>query len=183
MRSNFVTAWQTAPLCLPNLLHSSVSFLIWHQPTERDVSRGTRLFHTSSVTPICESFFDHPASFSFVTCFKEDGPNSSAPQGIAYGNSMVLPCLGMGIGLAPFLAGCKETMLACENFVGPHVWHNRKPSRRMLNSSSTKVAASEGPRRYPPHFVWPFAPRMDLGECNPPLCASVSSISIGTLRV
>ena len=85
---------------------------------------------------------------------------------------MVLPCLGMGIGLALLLAGCKETILACENFVGPHVWHNRKPSRRMLNSSSTKVVASEGPRRYPPHFVWPFAPRMDLGECKAPVCAS-----------
>lgn len=85
---------------------------------------------------------------------------------------MVLPCLGIGIGLAPLLAGFEETIFACENFGGPHVWHNRKPSRRMLKSSSSKVAASEGPRRYPPHFVWPFASRMDLGECKTPLGVS-----------
>jgi hypothetical protein len=24
-----------------------------------------------------------------------------------------------------FLTGCGKTILACENFVGPHVWHNR----------------------------------------------------------
>jgi hypothetical protein len=29
---------------------------------------------------------------------------------------------------------------------------------------SSKAAVSEEARRYEPHFVWPFTPRMDLGE-------------------
>ena len=31
-------------------------------------------------------------------------------------------------------------------------------------SPISKAAASEDARRYQPHFVWPFACRMDLGE-------------------
>ena len=37
---------------------------------------------------------------------------------------------------------------------------------------SSKAAASEEARRYQPHFVWPFARRMDLGERKIPSCAS-----------
>jgi len=37
---------------------------------------------------------------------------------------------------------------------------------------SSKAAASEDPRRYPPHFVGPFAIRMDLGERKSPYSAS-----------
>ncbi len=33
---------------------------------------------------------------------------------------------------------------------------------------SSKAAASEEARRYGPHFVWPFACRMDLGERKNP---------------
>jgi hypothetical protein len=29
---------------------------------------------------------------------------------------------------------------------------------------SNKAATSEEARRYAPHFVWPFTPRIDLGE-------------------
>jgi hypothetical protein len=32
------------------------------------------------------------------------------------------------------------------------------PSRRMLKRPSSKAAASEGPRRYKPHFVWAVRP-------------------------
>jgi hypothetical protein len=39
---------------------------------------------------------------------------------------------------------------------------------------SSKAAASEEARRYGPHFVWPFARRMDLGERISP--ASVSDL-------
>src|SRR5437016_5329214 len=39
-------------------------------------------------------------------------------------------------------------------------------------SSSSKAAASEGPEAYPPHFVGPFAIRMDLGERKSPYSAS-----------
>jgi len=37
---------------------------------------------------------------------------------------------------------------------------------------SGKAAASEEARRYHPHFVWPFARRMDLGERKIPSSAS-----------
>jgi len=35
---------------------------------------------------------------------------------------------------------------------------------RMLKRPSSKAAASKEARRYQPHFVWPFAREMDLGE-------------------
>jgi hypothetical protein len=37
---------------------------------------------------------------------------------------------------------------------------------------SSKAAASEDRRRYPPHFVGPFAHSMDLGERKNPSSAS-----------
>jgi hypothetical protein len=39
---------------------------------------------------------------------------------------------------------------------------------------SSKAVASEEARRYHPHFVWPFARRMDLGEREIP--SSVSEL-------
>jgi hypothetical protein len=41
---------------------------------------------------------------------------------------------------------------------------------------SSKAAASEAARRYGPHFVWPFTPRMGLGE-------RISPTSVSDLRV
>jgi len=41
---------------------------------------------------------------------------------------------------------------------------------------SSKAAASEEARRYVPHFVWPFTPRMGLGE-------RISPTSVSDLRV
>jgi len=40
----------------------------------------------------------------------------------------------------------------------------------------SKAAASEEARRYVPHFVWPFTPRMGLGE-------RISPTSVSDLRV
>jgi hypothetical protein len=36
----------------------------------------------------------------------------------------------------------------------------------------SKTTASEEARRYEPHFVWPFTPRIDLGERISPDSAS-----------
>jgi len=49
-------------------------------------------------------------------------------------------------------------------------WENRLAgySKRL----SSKAAASENRRRYPPHFVGPFADSMDLGERENPSSAS-----------
>ena len=43
-----------------------------------------------------------------------------------------------------------------------------QPRRAKTRRSTGKAAASEDPRRYPPHFVGPFAIRMDLGERKSP---------------
>jgi len=47
-----------------------------------------------------------------------------------------------------------------------------QPRRAKTRRSTGKAAASERPRRYPPHFVGPFAIRMDLGERKSPYSAS-----------
>jgi len=47
-----------------------------------------------------------------------------------------------------------------------------QPRRAETRRSTGKAAASEDPRRYPPHFVGPFAIRMDLGERESPYSAS-----------
>ena len=39
-----------------------------------------------------------------------------------------------------------------------------QPRRAKTRRSTGKAVASEDPRRYPPHFVGPFAHSMDLGE-------------------
>ena len=44
----------------------------------------------------------------------------------------------------------------------------KKPSRRILKSLSSKAAASEDRRRYPPHFVELFPRTVDLGEPKSP---------------
>src|SRR5882672_706999 len=49
-----------------------------------------------------------------------------------------------------------------------------QPRRANTRRSAGKAAASEEARRYKPHFVWPFTPRMDLGERISP--ASVSDL-------
>jgi hypothetical protein len=66
-------------------------------------------------------------------------------------------------------------MLARESFDDLHLWHNgRTVPAGCSKRPSSKAAASEEARRYVPHFVWPFTPRMDLGErINP---ASVSDL-------
>ena len=43
-----------------------------------------------------------------------------------------------------------------------------QPRRAKTRRSTGKAAESEDPRRYPPHFVEPFAIRMDLGERKSP---------------
>ena len=43
---------------------------------------------------------------------------------------------------------------------------------RLLKKAVSKAAASEGPRRYMPHFVGPFARIMNLGEQKNPACIS-----------
>ena len=45
-----------------------------------------------------------------------------------------------------------------------------------MRRSAGKAAASEEARRYVPHFVWPFTPRMGLGE-------RISPTSVSDLRV
>lgn len=50
----------------------------------------------------------------------------------------------------------------------------RSHLRRMLKKTVSKAAAVKDRRRYPPHFVVPFAFLMDLGERKTP--ASVSAI-------
>ena len=49
-----------------------------------------------------------------------------------------------------------------------------RPRLAKTRRSAGKAAASEEARRYKPHFVWPFTPRMDLGERISP--ASVSDL-------
>jgi hypothetical protein len=43
-----------------------------------------------------------------------------------------------------------------------------QPRRAKTRHSAGKAAASEGRRRYPPHFVEPFARTMELGERKSP---------------
>ncbi len=47
-----------------------------------------------------------------------------------------------------------------------------QPRRAETRRSAGKAAISEEARRYHPHFVWPFARRMDLGERKKPSKAS-----------
>ncbi len=47
-----------------------------------------------------------------------------------------------------------------------------QPRRAKTRHSAGKAAASEEARRYHPHFVWPFATRMDLGERKIPSSTS-----------
>ena len=39
---------------------------------------------------------------------------------------MVPPCLGIGTGLAPLLAGCRKTISVQQNFDSRHVWDKRR---------------------------------------------------------
>ena len=55
------------------------------------------------------------------------------------------------------LAGCGKTILACYNFDGPHVWHNR----RTLSQDAQK-----GQTSHPPD---PGAPRRALSLARPQL--------------
>jgi hypothetical protein len=47
-----------------------------------------------------------------------------------------------------------------------------QPQRAETRRSAGKAAASEEARRYQPHFVWPFARSMDLGERKIPSSTS-----------
>ena len=47
-----------------------------------------------------------------------------------------------------------------------------QPRRAKTRCSAGKAAASEEARRYSPHFVWPFAFAMGLGERKNPYSAS-----------
>jgi hypothetical protein len=53
-----------------------------------------------------------------------------------------------------YLAGCGKIILIRKNFDGLHVWHNKMNIIAGCSKRpSSKAAASEGPRRYRPHFV------------------------------
>ena len=54
--------------------------------------------------------------------------------------------------------------------------HPPNPDAREPRRSAGKAAASKMARRYVPHFVWPFTPRMGLGE-------RISPTSVSDIRV
>jgi hypothetical protein len=96
-----------------------------------------------------------------------------------------------------YFSDCGTTIFSRENFAGSHECLRRAQSNgprgnyscRMLKKvRPTRPQASRNRRRYPPHFVRPFARTMDPGERINPSSTSTSAlqpprISIGRLRI